>query len=233
MINFRASFRVTISCSLSRASERRLQLSLPRKRLRRLNEKSIQTPRVGVIKTVVRSRTLWSAAASDGKRSATPLWLERLALRWIRHKHKPKRRRASLAAALHIAVADTPPLFPSKSEQLCSTTVRSGLFRRGVLYFGGEFVTGEVFVSAFIVATTLKFAYPSGDRTVSLPSCVTTSPLCVFRVELFLPRFSETMTIISTANSTHRPRTSANLGFIPTHRHRAAAFCMSLGRFSI
>ena len=36
-----------------------------------------------------------------GKRSATPLWLERLALRWIRHKHKPKRRRASLAAALH------------------------------------------------------------------------------------------------------------------------------------
>src|SRR6266705_6018206 len=42
-----------------------------------------------------------------GKRSATPLWLERLVLRWIRHKHKPKRRRASLAAALHIAVADT------------------------------------------------------------------------------------------------------------------------------
>src|SRR5437868_4613382 len=35
-----------------------------------------------------------------GKRSATPLWLERLVLRWIRHKHKPKRRRASLAAAL-------------------------------------------------------------------------------------------------------------------------------------
>ena len=42
-----------------------------------------------------------------GKRSATPLWLERLVLRWIRHKHKPKRRRASLAAALHMAVADT------------------------------------------------------------------------------------------------------------------------------
>src|SRR6266581_1698050 len=36
-----------------------------------------------------------------GKRSATPLWLERLVLRWIRHKHKPKRPRASLAAALH------------------------------------------------------------------------------------------------------------------------------------
>jgi len=42
-----------------------------------------------------------------GKRSATPLWLERLVLRWIRHKHKPKRRRASLAAALHMAVTDT------------------------------------------------------------------------------------------------------------------------------
>src|SRR5438128_11707978 len=36
-----------------------------------------------------------------GKRSATPLWLERLVLKWIRHKPKPKRRRASLAAALH------------------------------------------------------------------------------------------------------------------------------------
>src|SRR6266478_2763820 len=36
-----------------------------------------------------------------GKRSATPLWLESLVLRWIRHKHKPKRRRAALAAALH------------------------------------------------------------------------------------------------------------------------------------
>src|SRR5438445_8982938 len=36
-----------------------------------------------------------------GKRSATPLWLERLVLRWTLHKHKPKRRRASLAAALH------------------------------------------------------------------------------------------------------------------------------------
>src|SRR5207249_8245030 len=42
-----------------------------------------------------------------GNRSATPLWLERLVLRWIRHKHQPKRRRASLAAALHMAVADT------------------------------------------------------------------------------------------------------------------------------
>src|SRR5947207_2634147 len=42
-----------------------------------------------------------------GKRSATPLWLERLVLKWIRHKHQPKRRRASLAAALHMAVADT------------------------------------------------------------------------------------------------------------------------------
>src|SRR5438309_9117959 len=42
-----------------------------------------------------------------GKRSATPLWLEKLVLRWIWHKHKPKRRRASLAAALHMAVADT------------------------------------------------------------------------------------------------------------------------------
>src|SRR5947209_374362 len=42
-----------------------------------------------------------------GKRSATPLWLERLVLRWIRHKHKPRRRRASLAAALHMAVIDT------------------------------------------------------------------------------------------------------------------------------
>src|SRR5437879_12941340 len=42
-----------------------------------------------------------------GKRSATPLWLEGLVLRWIRHKHKPKRRRASLAAALHMAVAET------------------------------------------------------------------------------------------------------------------------------
>src|SRR5437879_3324706 len=36
-----------------------------------------------------------------GKRSATPLWLVRLVLRAIRHKDKPKRRRASLAAALH------------------------------------------------------------------------------------------------------------------------------------
>src|SRR6266702_6396803 len=42
-----------------------------------------------------------------GKRSATPLWLERLVLRWIRYKQKPKRRRASLAAALHMAVAGT------------------------------------------------------------------------------------------------------------------------------
>src|SRR5205814_1983838 len=42
-----------------------------------------------------------------GKRSATPLWIERLVLRWIRHKHQPKRRRASLAAALHMAVDDT------------------------------------------------------------------------------------------------------------------------------
>src|SRR6266581_9736472 len=36
-----------------------------------------------------------------GKRSATRLWLERLVLRWIRYKQEPKRRRASLAAALH------------------------------------------------------------------------------------------------------------------------------------
>jgi len=50
--------------------------------------------------------------------------------------------------------------------------------RRRVLYFDSEFVIAEdVLVSDFIVATTLKFAYPSGDRTVNLPSCVTTSPL--------------------------------------------------------
>jgi len=47
-----------------------------------------------------------------GKRSATPLWLGRLVLRWIQHKHKEKRRRASLAAALHMA--DRTPLpFPT------------------------------------------------------------------------------------------------------------------------
>src|SRR5437867_4622615 len=52
MINFRASFRVKISCSLSRASERGLQLSLLGKSLRGLGGKSIQTQRVGVTKTV-------------------------------------------------------------------------------------------------------------------------------------------------------------------------------------
>src|SRR5437870_1298941 len=105
---------------------------------------------------------------------------------------------------------------------------RSSRFRSGVLYFGGELVIAEeVLVSDFTVATTLKFAYPSsGDRTVNLPSCVTTSPLCVFRVELFLPLLPERMTIVSTASSTHRPRTSANLGFIPTNRHRSAVFCI-------
>jgi len=41
-----------------------------------------------------------------GKRSATPLWLE-VGFEMVRHKHKPKRRRASLAAALHMVVADT------------------------------------------------------------------------------------------------------------------------------
>jgi len=105
---------------------------------------------------------------------------------------------------------------------------RSGCLRPGNPYFGEEFVTAEeVLVSDFTVATTLKFAYPSsGDRTVNLPSCVTTSPLCVFRVELFLPLLPERMTIVSTASSTHRPRTSANLGFIPTNRHRSAVFCI-------
>src|SRR6266581_1733754 len=53
------------------------------------------------------SVTLRNFMECGGKRSATPLWLERLVLRWIWHKHKPKRRRASLAAALHMAVADT------------------------------------------------------------------------------------------------------------------------------
>src|SRR5438445_11284650 len=48
-----------------------------------------------------------------GKRSATPLWLERFVLRWLGHKHKPKRRRASLAAALHMAVAESNPLLGS------------------------------------------------------------------------------------------------------------------------
>ncbi len=40
-----------------------------------------------------------------GKRSATPLWLPRLVLTY--DTNKPKRRRASLAAALVIAVTDT------------------------------------------------------------------------------------------------------------------------------
>src|SRR6267378_4368675 len=57
-----------------------------------------------------------------GKRSATPLWLERLVLRWIWHKHKPKRRRASLAAALHMAVADT-----------LNRTHRARWFRRSII----------------------------------------------------------------------------------------------------
>src|SRR5437667_986785 len=59
---------------------------------------------MGVIKTVVMPR---DSMECGGKRSATPLWLERLVLRWIRHKRKPKRRRASLAAALHMAVTDS------------------------------------------------------------------------------------------------------------------------------
>jgi len=42
-------------------------------------------------------RTEHSHMECGGKRSATPLWLER----WSDTKHKPQRRRASLAAALH------------------------------------------------------------------------------------------------------------------------------------
>src|SRR5438105_1901516 len=57
-----------------------------------------------------------------GKRSATPLWLERLVLRWIGHKPKPKRRRASLAAALHMAVAD-----------IFNRTHRAIWFRRSII----------------------------------------------------------------------------------------------------
>src|SRR5439155_14574040 len=53
------------------------------------------------------SVTLRNFMECGGKRSATPLWLERIVLGWVWHKHKPKRRRASLAAALHMAVADT------------------------------------------------------------------------------------------------------------------------------
>src|SRR5438876_9944972 len=56
-----------------------------------------------------------------GKRSATPLWIERLVLRWIRHKPKPKRRRASLAAALHMAVAET---FNAPGQILTSAATR-------------------------------------------------------------------------------------------------------------
>src|SRR5437870_4340586 len=47
-----SSIEVKISCSLSRASERGLQLSLLGKSLRGLGGKSIQTQRVGVTKTV-------------------------------------------------------------------------------------------------------------------------------------------------------------------------------------
>src|SRR5438552_17810660 len=66
--------------------------------------------------------TLREFMECGGKRSATPLWLERLVLRWIWHKHQPKRRRASLAAALHMAVADT-----------FNRTHRALLFRRSII----------------------------------------------------------------------------------------------------
>ena len=56
---------------------------------------------IGVIKTVGHLRDFMECG---GKRSATPLWLESRVLRSIQHK-QPKRRRASLAAALHMAVA--------------------------------------------------------------------------------------------------------------------------------
>src|SRR5881296_1756660 len=60
------------------------------------------SPRQGVIETVGTVRDFMECG---GKRSVTPLWLERLVLGWIRHKHKPKRRRASLAAALPGAIS--------------------------------------------------------------------------------------------------------------------------------
>src|SRR5437868_9111925 len=71
----------------------------------------------GVIKTPSRG----FMEQCGGKRSATPLWLERLGLIWIRHKHKPKRRRASLAVALHMAVADT---FNAPGQILTSAATR-------------------------------------------------------------------------------------------------------------
>ena len=58
----------------------------------------------GVIKTVGHAPGLYGVRR-QAKRDAA--LAERLVLRWIRHERKPKRRRASLAAALHMAVADT------------------------------------------------------------------------------------------------------------------------------
>src|SRR6266568_6755724 len=57
-----------------------------------------------------------------GKRSATPLWLERLVLRWIRYKQKPKRRRASLAAALH-KVTERDRQFYSHPSAICKLKI--------------------------------------------------------------------------------------------------------------
>src|SRR5438445_11201749 len=75
----------------------------------------------------------WSAGVEcGGKRSATPLWLERLVLRWIRHKHKPKRRRASLAAALH-KVPDRDRQVQSHPEA-CPVLLRPKVFHSLLLF---------------------------------------------------------------------------------------------------
>src|SRR5439155_16746673 len=49
----------------------------------------------------VSATAIWSAAASDGKRSATPLWLVFVPYPSQDELLKPKRRRSLLATALH------------------------------------------------------------------------------------------------------------------------------------
>ena len=100
--------------------------------------------------------------------------------------------------------------------------------RRLLVYLVPEFVRDEVLVAGFTVATTLKFADPSGDRTVNLPSWVTTSPLWLFCVGLLLLLLPERMTIVTIAIRTDRQRAIGNLDFIPINRHRGAAFCINL-----
>src|SRR5438874_13122374 len=69
----------------------------------------------GAIKSICHSHM-----ECGGTRSATPLWLE--APLEIRHKHKLKRCRASLSAALHMAACAVSAIHPchSGAKRICS-----------------------------------------------------------------------------------------------------------------